>query len=33
MGDCDNTNCCYYLDGKCNGARDGYTMKIVMNIL
>ena len=27
MGDCDNTNCCYYLDGKCNGARDGYTIE------
>ena len=27
MGDCDNTNCCYYLDGKCNGTRDGYTIE------
>ena len=27
MGDCDNTNCCYYLDGKCNGARDDYTIE------
>lgn len=27
MGDCDNTNCCYYLNGKCNGARDGYTIE------
>ena len=27
MEDCDNTNCCYYLDGKCNGARDGYTIE------
>lgn len=25
MGDCDNTNCCYYLNGKCD--RDGYTIE------
>ena len=27
MGDWDNTNCCYYLDGKCNGAGDDYTIE------
>lgn len=25
MFDCDNINCCYYLDRKCNGEKDGYT--------
>ncbi len=27
MGDYDNTNCCYYLSGKCNGTRDDYTIE------
>lgn len=34
MFDCDNINCCYYLDGKCNGEKNGYEpVKIAMNIL